>query len=135
MATTHLACALSLSRCLTPSDYAHMARTCLFVNLCLPCITGFTSLSRYCSEPRHASRFCLILMPLGANVPLVSDRMTPCPINPSLSVLGSDSASLCFPLPPGGEGERRDRLPKKKKKEMRMLVHCPIYFAFSITML
>ena len=31
VATTHLACALSLSRCLTPSDCAHMARTCLFV--------------------------------------------------------------------------------------------------------
>ena len=34
----------------------------------LPCITGFTCFTRYCSEPTHASRFCLILMPLGASV-------------------------------------------------------------------
>ena len=46
---------------------------------------------------------------------------------PSLFVLGS-----CFPLPLGGEGQRRHF---KKKKEMRMLVHCRIYLAFSILML
>ena len=31
VATTHLACTLSPSKCLTPSDCAHMARACLFV--------------------------------------------------------------------------------------------------------
>ena len=49
-----------------------LAHASFDLNLCnmhrLPRITGFTCLTRYCSEPTHASRFCLILIPLGASV-------------------------------------------------------------------
>ena len=68
-------------------------------------------------------------------LPLVLDGMAPCPINPSFSVLGYDQASLClahaFLSPWGGRGNDI----KKKKTEMRMLVHCRIWLAFSISML
>ena len=144
VATTHLACALSLSRCLTPSDCAHMARTCLLV------IWTSATCTAYHASPVSPVSLGIVLSPhmqvvfalfwclLGQVLPLVSDRMTPCPINPSLSVLGSDQASLClaraFLSPWGGRGN--DVIASyQKKKEMRMLVHCPIYFAFSITML
>ena len=46
--------------------------------------------------------------------------MTPCPINPSLSVLGSDQASVlgsCFPLPLGGGGTTSSPAIKKKKRD------------------
>ena len=36
---------------------------------------------------------------------------------------------------PPGRGGGTTSSPAEKKKEIRMLVHCPIYFAFSITML
>ena len=144
VATTHLACALSLSRCLTPSDCAHMARTCLFV------IWTSATCTAYHASPVSPVSLGIVLSPhmqvvfalfwclLGQALPLVSDRMAPCPINPSLSVLGSDQASLClaraFLSPWGGRGN--DVIASyQKKKEMRMLVHCPIYLAFSITML
>ena len=144
VATTHLACALSLSRCLTPSDCAHMARTCLFV------IWTSATCTAYHASPVSPVSLGIVLSPhmqvvfalfwclLGQVLPLVSDRMTPCPINPSLSVLGSDQASLCLArafLSPWGGGGTTSSPAIKKKKEMRMLVHCPIYFAFSITML
>ena len=57
-------------------------------------------------------------------LPVVSDRTAPCPINPSLSVLGSDQASLClaraFLSPWGGRGnDVITSLQKKNSKKKR----------------
>ena len=77
-------------------------------------------------SPHMQVVFALFWCLLGQVLPFVSDRMTPCPINPSLSVLGLDQASLCLArafLSPWGEREN-DVIAslKKKKKEMRMLL-------------
>ena len=76
VATTHLACTLSPSKCLTLSDWAHMARTCLFViwPVQLAQLTKHhqshqsDSLSFWAHTCK--SSFCLNLMPLGASVTL-----------------------------------------------------------------
>ena len=73
VATTHLACVFSLSRCLTLQTastwLAHASlRFELLQHAQLIMFIGFTCLTRCCSEPTPASRFCLILMPLGARV-------------------------------------------------------------------
>ena len=149
VAATHLACTLSLSRCLTPSDCAHMARTCLFVIWTSATCTAYRAspvspVSRgIVLSPHMQVVFALFWCLLGQVLPLVSNRMAPCPINPSLSVLGSDQASLClaraFLSPWGGGGTTSLPATKKKqkniKKKMRMLVHCRINLAFLIPML
>ena len=142
VATTHLACALS--RCLTPSDCAHMAR---HASLWFEPLQHAQLTMHHRFHQSHSVLFwahtCKSFLPyfdaLGQVLPLVSDRMTPCPINPSLSVLGSDQASrhraqstqasrclgqtkpLCAWLvlssSLGGEGERRHRQLLKKKKK------------------
>ena len=81
VATTHLACALSLSRCLTPSDCAHMACTCLFV------IWTSATCTAYHASPVSPVSLGIVLSPhmqvvfalfwclLGQVLPLVSDRI------------------------------------------------------------
>ena len=85
----------------------------------------FTSLTRYCSEPTHASRFCLFRCLLGQVLPLMSDRMAPCPIKSNL-------AWLVLSSPPEEEGTTS--LSAKKKKR-GMLAHCRIFLAFPFSML
>ena len=130
VAATPLACTLSPSRCLTPSDCAHMARTCLFwdLNLCnthsSPCITGLTSPTRYRSEPTHASRFCSLFDASWGKCHLW------CQLEWHIAHSTSLVPSLCFPLP---LEERKRR--QKKKKEKEMLVHCRMLLAFTFLML
>ena len=127
VATTHLACTLSLSSCLTPSDCAHMARTCLFA------ICTSATCTAYHASPVSPVSLGIVLSPhmqvvfalfwclLGQVLPLVSDRMAPCPINPSLLLLGSDQASLCLArafLSSWG-GRRNDVIASYQKKQKK----------------
>ena len=130
VATTHLACTLSLSRCLTPSDCEHMARTCLFAMWTSATWTAYHARRFHLSHSvlfwAHTCKFfASFWCPLGQVFPLVLDRMAPCPINPSFSVLGSDQASLClaraFLSPWGGRGNDVISQPKKKDEDASTL--------------
>ena len=70
-----------------------------------------------------ASFSCL----LGQVLPFVLDRMAPCPINPSLSVLGSDQAFCAWLVlsSPSGGGGVTTSFPKTKKNEDATVVSQP----------
>ena len=72
---------------------------------------------------------------LGQVLPLVLDRIAPCPINPSFSVLGSDQAFLCLKKKIGGGKERLHTRaaiatpPLRRLRPCLLLLPCRALFA------